>query len=615
MAPPVKASVVYKKVDGILSITKDRQLVLFTPNVPPSSPPTLKIHTSEIRNLQQTPATKAKVSVKIVVQPPGGPAPENYVFVFSSTTAARAEAEAIMDPLKEVYANNLKSTTSASTPNAPVGSSPAASGPLAMAQVTASKTQDVLSDATLLSDFSLQKSLLDKNAQLHQRFNEAFKKLKNEADAIPLDQFSKQFWSPRIHLLRAHAMERSQTQGTYNVFSAVKPQRNNEGVVTLKLSKEQIQLIFAQHPLVRRIYDDLVPNRKKEGEFWSDFFVSRLFRKLKGEKFTASDVAAIPDLDKYLDYNEDADTGPLFAVPNIPRFLDVEGNEQDHPETYGNDDETQRPEKDQGLLRKLNTMSGKMMANVAPFDRSNLHGPVGMDEKTFDELQLKDLQGAEVDNRISLNIKETHGLFAGSSARNGQSSTVSSAAAMSDFKRQLLEPIGTPLEFNDTSKRQAASTSKGLMKSIKQRRSLLSIISDADTGLSRPTIDSAIMTHNTTIEFLHYFWDVYLSGDEGRTGELAKLVETLHKSLERIEAVATEADTELQQKQEDQRLKDQEFFKRTGKRIRAQNDASGGGKALHDLLKSTEMAVKYAETQYQRTYQEQVAQNGAQVQT
>jgi transcription initiation factor TFIIH subunit 1 len=190
---------------------------------------------------------------------------------------------------------------------------------------------------------------------------------------------------------------------------------------------------------------------------------------------------------------------------------------------------------------------------------------------------------------------------------------ISPNAALADFKRQLLSPIGTALEFNDVSKRQAASTSKGLMKGVKQRRSLLSTISDADTGLSRATIDSAIMTHNTTVEFLHYFWDVFLSGDEGRVSELAKLVETLHKSLERIEAVATEANAERQQKQEDLRRKEQEFLKRTGKRMRVNTDSiGGGGEALHNLLKSTEMAVKFAEAEYQRKYKEQVAQNGAQ---
>ena len=50
------------------------------------------------------------------------------------------------------------------------------------------------------------------------------------------------------------------------------------------------------------------------------------------------------------------------------------------------------------------------------------------------------------------------------------------------------------------------------------------------------------MTHNPTVEFLHYFHTVFRSGDPERAGELATLAQTLESSVRRVEAVAEEAE-------------------------------------------------------------------------
>jgi transcription initiation factor TFIIH subunit 1 len=147
------------------------------------------------------------------------------------------------------------------------------------------------------------------------------------------------------------------------------------------------------------------------------------------------------------------------------------------------------------------------------------------------------------------------------------------------------------------------------LKSVKQRSALLS---DSETGLSSDKIESAIMTHNTTIEFLHYFWNVFQSGDETRAGELSKLVETLDKSLERIDAVSAEAEAERKGKLEQLHQKQQDYHKRTGKRIKIDSSQAGGGKeAVQEMLAATDRAVRFAESEYRRVYREQVVQNAA----
>ena len=154
-------------------------------------------------------------------------------------------------------------------------------------------------DGRLKSDVDLQHSLLKENPLLSKTFMES---LRTKPDSISTSQFTAQFWSSRIHLLRAHAIDKNQSRGAYNVLSTIKP-KADENTIKLSISKEQIQLIFSQHPLVKRVYDENVP-RLSESAFWSAFFQSRLFKKLKGERISEDDPTN-PILEKYLQYDED----------------------------------------------------------------------------------------------------------------------------------------------------------------------------------------------------------------------------------------------------------------------------------------------------------------------
>ena len=275
-------------------------------------------------------------------------------------------------------------------------------------QAAAKPDEDVYEDTKLMRDVELQRSLLNSSPALRQRFDQA---LREKPDSITIAQFATQFWATRVHLLRSHAAEKAQGPGTYNVLSVVRPQ-HVDGAIKLSMTKEQIQLIFAQHPLVKRVYNENVP-QIKEGDFWSRFFYSRLVKKLRGEKITESDNVD-PKLDKYLDMEDDPEQAIRLATTSVPRFIDVAGNEQNHSQRLGNRaDFTMQPNSYDKvpILRTLNRMSEKMMADVPPTD-SERHGPAGMDEETYKELQLRDLQRTGEDNRVVLKIKDQSQLFA-----------------------------------------------------------------------------------------------------------------------------------------------------------------------------------------------------------
>jgi transcription initiation factor TFIIH subunit 1 len=574
--------------------------------------------------------------LKVVVSPAGAAAPENHVFSFTSA-AARAEQEAITDILRNAIAaiKSAEPPRPAATPATAQDASAPSAG-TAMAQATSStvKTNESWYDDTqLITDIELQRSLLEASPALRQRFNES---LRDRPETITITQFSTQFWSTRLHLLRAHAIEKAQNQGDYNVLPEIKFTRvasEKEGEadsLTLRLAGPQIKLIFKQYPIVRQAYNENVPPTDSN-TFWSRFFMSRLLKKLKGEKITDAD-APDPMFDKYLGYQE---KGPS-TIGHVPHFIDLEGNEQNHSQRQGNrPDETMRPER-VPILRILNNLSEKMMAQVAPTD-GEAHAPIGMSEDAFNELRLRDLQTEAGDNRVVLNIKDQQRLLGGKQ-QNGLSAEAQLYAKQpidkvleklhtemaSAANISLSKVVGIQSDSEDSddesrpskrvrigSKGALTKSTQEMLASISRRRLAASADVSSRRGLSQPTFDTLSLTHNTTVEFLHYFWTLFLSGDGTRSNELAKLVETLDRSVDRIKMVSEQAEKEKLVEAESLKKQISALNARSTKRRRMEVDLErlGGGKqAVEEMVKPTILALASATAQYRKAFEEQSAQ-------
>ncbi|GAB7350447.1 hypothetical protein MBLNU459_g1053t1 [Dothideomycetes sp. NU459] len=649
----------YKKRTGALTVDGDRTHLLWTEGAASSTAVTIPIN--DIVNLQQTPAGNPKVALKVVAQPAGTPAPENHVFSFTSSTSARADQEAITEILRNAIAaiklaQSKPAPAPAQTPAQDVAGQPAA---MAIAQAVSSGTVSTpaaknsdgwYDDARLKSDLGLQKSLLDSNPALRQRFNES---LRDKPESISISQFSTQFWSTRLHLLRAHAIEKAQSQGDYNVLPEIKFKRvpaekdGEPDKLMLNLAKEQVKLIFKQYPVVREAYNENVP-QIDQNAFWSRFFMSRLLKKLKGEKITDVD-APDPIFDRYLDHREKG----ITYTGHVPHIIDLEGNEQNHSQRKGNrPDETMRPGSFDKvpILRVLNNLSEKMMAQVAPAD-TEAHAPIGLDEETYNELRLRDLQIERDDNRVTLNIKDQQRLLA--REQDNQLSTEAALyakAAPDDILRSLgkqLEPqssesfgigslnlsqaIGAQSDSDDSDEEpldQAANNTKkakapkissksaltdatrDIIASISARRAAESNDTATTLGLAQNTFDTLTMTHNTTIEFLHYFWTLFVSGDGSRSAELARLVETLDKSVDRIAAVSSTAEKEKAQQVESLKRQMQNMNQRSNKRRKLELDlegVGGGKKVVEEIIGPTMKALGTATERYRKAFEEQSA--------
>ncbi|KAJ5762219.1 uncharacterized protein N7511_005601 [Penicillium nucicola] len=632
MAPPSGAAS-YKKADGSLTISVDESSVTWMPAATGAAQP-ITIQVINISNLQQTPASKPKVMLKIFARAPDSPpdaTPEAYVFQFTGGADARPQADAIKETLS-ARINTLRSQTPAQTPGpTPGGGSGeglSAAMAIANAVTSAGTSKNPLDDENKLrTNGELQQSLLKADSNLRRMFTEG---LNTKPDALSSGQFMSQFWSTRLHLLRAHAIEQSQMRGSYNVLSSLKPRVEGDNVTRMNISKEQIALIFSQHPLVKRVYDEIVP-KLNEQQFWSRFFQSRLFKKLRGERISDAD-ATDAILDKYLRTDESAGPG---REGGIHHFLDLAGNEGNHSQRRGN-----RPDLDMRpsgvdkvpIIRTLNSLSEKIMANVAPSD-GDMSAPVGMNEEAWKKLQLQDLRGDEEQSRITLNIRDQSRFFSSTqeddkskqfaqqdpdqllqalraeiaqdlpAQGNTQLSKLVDPGNDEDEEMEdapaIQRPVGSSAALHDSFAQ--------ILEAVRDRRAQLSDQSTSETfGLSIALFDRLTLTHATTTEFLHQFWQAYLSGNPDRAGEVASLAESLQRASERIKAVANDAEADRKVEVDKLRQHAREVFERTQRKIRPNLEGvQGGQKVVNQLLGPTLHALNVALSKYQAELAEQ----------
>ena len=636
MAPPA-ASTTYKKQEGTLVVSKDGLSVSWmAKTAAKDAAPILLIKVSSITNLQQTPETHSKVMLKIFVQDKDQTDAVAHVFTFISPSSARGEANAIKDALAKAIQTSKASQTG---DGATSGGSSAA---MAIANAVSSGgsgggrgTRSWDDDEKLKTDLDLQRSLLRENPELQRTFAES-RKLKPES--LSSTQFTARFWTSRVHLLRAHAIAKSQARGSYNVLSTLHP---TSGDKKLSLSKEHVQLIFAQYPLVLRVYDNVVPKPYDEMAFWSRFFQSRLYKKLRGLKIDPHDPTDAV-LDRYLDAEEFSERSGIRAGMQVPRIIDMEGNEENHSQRKGNVPYRElRPEAMEKvpIIRTLNSLSEKLMASVTPSDIDPSE-PIGLDEKTYEQLRLQDLAGDPDQNRIILNIQDQNQFFGTSAdatdglADQATAFSVDPQAALQSLQRDLSEAFPQPgfgviplagchetgdddqeaMEEEeidgDTMTSPSVQATRQILDLIRQNRAQTEEV-PASSGLSSSLYERVTLTHATTTEFLHQFWSAFLSGERKRADEIASLVESLNRALDRIESVAQDAESERDELVRKAKQEAIAFQQRTGlKRKSDQRDIPGGKKVVTELLSSTMMAVTTAIAKYKKALQEQIREAG-----
>lgn len=557
---PASGIVSYKKKDGKIIIKEHN--VEWTEKG--SMQPALTIALSAIKSipcsrlnltntdsvdLQASPASAASPSMRIFAAPSISAEPVAHTFKFTQKEGARQEMELFVGALQAAVA--AKKT--------------------AVKQVSAKPSvSEILASQDVESDSGLQEALLKSNPDLANTFREA---------VINGSVTPTQFWSSRTHLLRAFLIEQSQQKGPYNVLSTIRP-KTVDNKITVNMTREKIRDVFTQHPLLRRIYDECVPPLG-EDEFWSRFFVSRLCKKLRGERVLASDPVD-DKLDPYMDLQEQESRKRRRDEESVPQVINIEGNEQHNSKKMGNaPDFTMRASKTD-VINSINSISLNMLDSLHPAtttpattsdapndDQTAGHGLEGYEDKYYQEdIRLGDLQVEEDDPRILLNVRDQGSFFAPTSeeddfvAHPSKKVKVGLGAPSTDPARTLSFVISSlPAPFgsldgphmtakgtSDVTTATSVDTTYNVLNNLIQAQSKHqesvdnssaatqsgSKISESrgnangtgsnnssGTGISASIASQMQISHASTHEFLSLFWRYFLTGSSTPGGTSA----------------------------------------------------------------------------------------------
>lgn len=577
--------------------------------------------------MQQSSPESPKIILRIFARPASGEGdPVAYSFHFTSPANARTEANSVKELLSRLIAELRGNDGSVPKPGAPAAAAPSAA--VETGRPAGPRWYD---DNQLRADTELQKSLLKKDHTLRETYMGA---LMSKPEAITDHEFVTQFFSTRTSLLRAHAMELSQQRGPYNVLSAVKP-KTVDGELKISLSEEQIKMILSQHPLVARIFNENVPPLKDD-EFWSRFFLSRLSKKLRGERVEDGDPSDSL-FDKY-DAADDRVFASRILAAQVPHTIDLGGNEENQGgfRTGNRKDAEMRPRPDLPVVKTLNSLSEKIMANVAPSDRDpTAAGPATADDE-FEELALRDLRGDVEADRIVLNVKEQTRLFStqnsapsadvevyarqvpgevlravsrdlGGLAGDGVGGVDLHAAIGLDEESDSDDETQKPPHVGSRASRKGAQ--EQMLRGLRQRRAEgrgSSTSEETPMGIPADVTRKVYIANATTTEFLKQFWSAFLSGEPARAQELAYHVEALRKSMVRIDAVADEARQAREKIIAKKKDEIRAHYQRTGQKVKWRSEMVGGGRpAVMALLSPTVHALELAIGRYERACKEQ----------
>jgi transcription initiation factor TFIIH subunit 1 len=242
------------------------------------------------------------------------------------------------------------------------------------------------------------------------------------------------------------------------------------------------------------------------------------------------------------------------------------------------------------------------------------------------------LQGDPEENRIMLNIKEQSRFFSSEKSEMSAEAAMYAKQVPSEVLFELQADVDPTIMENDTSghldlraaigvledsdsedeeekmphvgsKAILADAQRQVLEGVKARRTEMkgSSTESSLSGLSQKMFDRLTLTHATTTEFLHHFWLVFLSGDPDRAGELARMVETLDRAMDRINAVAADAEREreealLKEKQRIRAKYDQYGIKEPWN----PNSIGGGGKVVREMMEPTIRTLQKATKEYKK---------------
>lgn len=586
----VSGACIINKVSGLLQIREDT-----TPSKliwkAIDQDKTLEVPLNNLSRLQASPETSPKMILLLSYIAPGSPEVQSIKLSFNNrqTMAVVKEAlQTIVARQKTVIKDAATPIFGSSTPqggNTPALASSEGAQTLQARDPLDFSTPESLSTNELLKNRQLQQKLLLEDRTLRSVFTESVIKFKLSPSI---------FWSSRVNQLRTYAFTTSQHRGPYNVLSTIKPVATSENQVNVNVTRDIINEIFETYPVIRRAHSELVPKKLNEGEFWSRFFNSKLFRRLRGDKINGSNSRGDVIIDKYIDEspgsaeaeNSNANvnaegTTPKSHEKRVKKTIDLLGNEVDHSQKLGmapdftmkfsdekdkiitaavrGDEGTDKKESEMILLmRNMNKLSRKMISySAVNSSHPEKESVEEMEHETEQELELVDLKDVEDVGYVELNLDLEGTRYSLQSQTpafvDAEKLTPEKSALF--LQENIFKSNSDGLDLTDTYNKNTEEIHRASMDIATLVRhnfrvfKLLHNLKDSQAiGVAlipEDQIQEIIMINITLTEFLLHFWNLFLN--LGNPVHIKKLFATLRTCQSSLTAIHDKAKETISQ--------------------------------------------------------------------
>ncbi|KAH7911986.1 hypothetical protein BJ138DRAFT_1125597 [Hygrophoropsis aurantiaca] len=410
----------YKKAPGVLELT-DTHLQWTQDG---KKAPSVRVAHADATSLFCSKEGAAQVRLKLgLVNDDAG---HNFTFT-SPQAVAYSERETFKAELTTIISRNRSGTIASATTKAASSLTPLKTGPTATAPVSRASTSrapsvgsdgrtPILQGTDAASDFRLRKKVLLSNAELASLHREL---------VIGSQITEAEFWEGREHLLLAEAAAESQKRGRPGQLVDPRPQTVEGGEIKIVITPQLVHDIFEEFPVVAKAYNDNVPNKLSEAEFWKRYFQSKLFNAHRASIRSSATQHVVKDdsiFDKYLEKVDDELEPRKHRDEVSDLFINLGATLEDHGETGNEKDVTMQAGRQRGalpLIRKFNEHSERLLnsalGDVPPPKRRRTDD--GGDQNDYAQIDLDDLRDPEASTGIVLDMQDRQRYFEGQLTR------------------------------------------------------------------------------------------------------------------------------------------------------------------------------------------------------
>ncbi|KAB5596026.1 RNA polymerase II transcription factor B subunit 1 [Ceratobasidium theobromae] len=454
------------------------------------------------------------VSMRVMDGP--DPKANAYTFLFSSSKAA-ADGQHFKELIMNILTQNVAQQQAQA----------------ARAEAAATETQNA-APVTItpradrpLSTNDLRKFVLMKRTDLAALHREL---------VITGDLTEAEFWAGREHLLFAEESLERQRKGRPTQMLELRDTTTNEkGDIKITITPERAQQIFMEYPVVKRAYDENVPDPLSPVEFWTRYLTSKLFDRNRASSRSAATQHTTKDdpiFDKYLQKEDDGDEPLHQRAPTSSLLINLYATSEDHDETGNCKDFTMKPgvlRSTLPLIRKFNEHSTNVLdaGLQSSAKRQRTETP---DELYNSQLDMEDLRGPCTDSGIELGLQAGQQILdsgnPGNDITNGQQSQSVDPRALADslqsWRNQLYKFV--------PGKKQVEDTFTSLSQNVTDRVNVKS----RKNQLPDDLVQAMANLQTATSEFLRQFWAaIYDDSESGkeRSDKMASYLMNTHTKI------------------------------------------------------------------------------------